>query len=463
VDAAPPSRQTPQVRDRRHHGRNQLAIGLAASLLAHAGVIVWFLAREPVQPAPVPTAYQVELYDLPPLAQPPAEPPAREPVEEQARAPDSARPEASPPLTPTLSPRKRGERENAPRTGEPGRTPGTPENAPRTAEPGRTPGTPENAPRTAEPGTTPGMPGPGPGVGTEPGGAPPSADDVGEWFAKRGLGGGGAGAEAGDGKGDLSAPVPGDVKRAIQDGPPGSGNARERAERLSSELHASDVSRYPDRRWTGLRDSLGRGFKPSEESVGSGATDGPVGSFLRSYGGYASEYGKTGSPYGDAPDATGRSNSRIASASEAADGTSRNPGGFGTVEERSAAAAGFTPREVVVTGRTAVVAMEQDARGVVIGVWLVRSSGSSEYDGQAMRQVEKLRGQAVQAPWGAAITEWAFRTDVAITPFRPGLGGTFDLGFEGVEIERPLEPRLRTHPPELVAIRRVRDGKGGPG
>jgi hypothetical protein len=435
------------VRDRRRHGRNQLAIGLAASLLAHAGVIVWFLAREPVQPAPVPTAYQVELYDLPPLARPPAERPAREPVEEQARAPDgSARPEAS---ESPLTPRKRRERGDAQPTAEPARSPRLAEPAPPTAEPGRSAGTAEHAP----------------GAGAEPGGAPPSADDVGEWFAKRGLGGEeeGAGAEAGGGKGDLSAPVPGDVKRAIQDGPPGSGNARERAERLSSELHASDVSRYPDRRWTGLRDSLGRGFKPSEESVGSGATDGPVGSFLRSYGGYASEYGKTGSPYGDAPDATGRSNSRIASASEAADGTSRNPGGFGTVEERSAAAAGFTPREVIVTGRTAVVAMEQDARGVVIGVWLVRSSGSSEYDGQAMRQVEKLRGQAVQAPWGAAITEWAFRTDVAITPFRPGLGGTFDLGFEGVEIERPLEPRLRTHPPELVAIRRVRDGKGGPG
>jgi hypothetical protein len=417
------------VRDRRRQGRNQLAIGLAASLLAHAGVVIWFVGREPVEPAPPTAPFRVELYEVPPG---PEQAPAEREAARKPPAPEEPSAEAS------------AQRARAP-TGAEGRAGA----APAPGRPGRSDTSPERAP----------------GGGAERGGAPPAAEDVGDWFAKRGLGGEGEGdgTAAGDGKGDLSAPLPGDVKRAIEDGPPGSGDARERARRMSNELHASDVSRYPDRSWTGLRDSLGRGFKPSEESVGSGATDGVVGSFLRSYGGYASEYGKTGSPYGDAPDTTGRANSRIASASEAADGTSRGPGDFGTVEERSAAAGGYSPREVTVPGRTAVVAMEQDARGVVIGVWLVRSSGSSQYDTIAMKQVEKLRGQAVQAPWGAAITEWAFRTDVAITPFRPGVGATFDLGFKGVDIERPLEPRLKTHPPQLVAIRRVRDGKGGPG
>ncbi|HYG68400.1 MAG TPA: hypothetical protein VD838_12090, partial [Anaeromyxobacteraceae bacterium] len=208
---------------------------------------------------------------------------------------------------------------------------------------------------------------------------------------------------------------------------------------------------------------IGDGFAPPEEVVGAGATDGVAGAFVRSYGGYASAYGKSGSPYGSEPDSEGRASADIAAASEMANGPGRMPGGGGGVEERMAAAGGYAPSDVVTPGRTAVVAMEQDARGVVIGAWLVRSSGSSRYDALAMKQIEKLRGKAVPAPWGPAITEWAFRTDVSTKPFSPGIGGSFDLGFKGVEFEAPLSTRLKTHPPQLVAIRPVREGRGGPG
>jgi hypothetical protein len=435
------------VRENVRQGRKRLAIGLAASLVVHAALVLWFLVRPPIEPLRVPRPYRVELFEVPREKPVPAPPPSEQAGVEAA---PEASPDGVPPLNPSFSRRGRDERgTEAPRVVP--RARGRSEREPGEREPVvREPAEREPVKRA------PAQPG---------GGRPPSTDEVEEWFADRGLGAEGQGEGEGSARGDnLSAPVPGDVKRAIEDGPPGSGNARERAGRISSELHASDVTRYPDRRWTVLRDRIGRGFAPSPQSLGAAATDGAMGSFFRSYGGYASEYAKKGSPYGDAPDAVGRANSTIASASEATDGTTRGPdASAGGVEQRMAAASGYTPREVIANGRAAVVAMEQDARGVVIGVWLVRSSGSSEYDVTAMKQLENLRGQAVPAPWGAAITEWAFRTEVAITPFRPGLGGTFDVGSEGIKLERPLDPRIRTHPPELVAIRPVRDGKAGPG
>jgi hypothetical protein len=276
-----------------------------------------------------------------------------------------------------------------------------------------------------------------------PGGAHDGPAGVRDWFAEHGLGpapdldlhggtAGGHGAELGP-----------DEEPA--EGEPGL--AASRARGAAAEARAAEISRYPDTSWTEARDRLAKGFAPGAkafEGVRRAGTVPPgAGTWMES----ARAYARSGSPWPAEATADADAAERKAVTGRAGsvmpDATQSWFDAQGAMASRARAA----PARRLVT----VVAVTHDAAGRVVGVRLVRPSGSAAHDAAALARAKGERGNEMGARFGATVAHWAYVTELFVTPVQPGAGLSFDANFQHVRPDPPLARSVRSRV-ELVAL-----------
>ncbi len=270
-----------------------------------------------------------------------------------------------------------------------------------------------------------------------PGEAPPSASgaDVAAWFEQHGLGAApGAPALAVRPHGIAGVDADRAPAGAADDGGDTGERARRRIDRIVGEARASDLARYPDARWTGLRDRMAAGFSPPEELLPRSGSGRPAP--LEAWSRAAERYGHTGSPESSA-------SAEGPGAEVAREGAERLGFGEGAVAllrlGGTAAAPGVLSRLVT------LVAVEQGEDGRVVRVWLLGSSGDLAHDRLAVDRARRIRGTPGLDLPHVGRSDWAFTSELVEPP-----GGLFDANFRPVPA-RDRRPRVRTHV-ELVAI-----------
>ncbi len=223
-----------------------------------------------------------------------------------------------------------------------------------------------------------------------------------------------------------------------------SARARRRIGDWVARTRAADLARYPDARWTSLRDRLGAGFSPPRELLDAEG-GGAAAARWRAWQTAAERYGRTGNLF-----ASGRilEPPGIATAQENAP---RDPlrGGAAVIFEIAAT----MDREPIVIARlVTIVAIEQDERGEVTRVRVVHASGSAAHDRLALDGARGVRGGPGLDLPHVARTEWTFTSELVAEPPSPALGFGFDATFRRVRARGPAWREVRTRV-EIVAVR----------
>jgi hypothetical protein len=235
---------------------------------------------------------------------------------------------------------------------------------------------------------------------------------------------------------------------------------KRRIDDLIAGMKARDLSRYPDTSWTELRDGLADGFPRGPGALGErGGVGVALSQSATAYLETAQRFAERGSPLGDDPSAPGRvAPDKAAAAGVSAVGNRDREALQAGVDRLAASAppgAGGRPWS---SGLVAVVEIEQDEKAAVTRARLIRGSGSAAYDRLVAAHARRLLGRSLAPRLAGTRTEWAFATELLVSPPAPVLGFGFDADFKPTGVSYPLARSTRTRI-ELLSVRRL-PGRG---
>jgi hypothetical protein len=200
--------------------------------------------------------------------------------------------------------------------------------------------------------------------------------------------------------------------------------------------------------WQSVEDALRRGFDPGWDLLQEGpqeAARSRMGAVLDAWQKSAAAYGKSGSPFGNDPDAPGAPRplqDELATLGNADRGLGSVSlgGGLAPISlSPSASAAGKLWSHQLV----ALVRITQREDGSLFGVELLGTSGSPAYDRLALEQARKLSALKLGPPKQGRETLWAFETDFTQVPPLPIAGCALD-DFIPKDCFYPLQKRVRS-------------------